>query len=200
MKKEWLSELSNILQTKHVTFVCTANTCRSPMAEGLLKHALQRAPEPLRSVRVVSCGMNAEEGSPAHDDAVFAMKEKHIDISAHRSRNISRAIVADSLAIFTMRHGYIERLQCLYPAEMPADAYLMRELLPPPENGGIFDPYDEDLDEYVRCRDYMAEAIPVIVLFLSCKIMSVLLQDATEERTFKEFAHITGRMRLWRRE
>ncbi|MDR1600993.1 MAG: hypothetical protein LBS42_01010 [Tannerella sp.] len=197
MRKELLSELQKTLQTKHITFVCAANICRSAMAEGLLKHALQQAPEPLRSVKVVSCGVNADEGSPAHEDAIFAMKEKHIDISAHRSRNVSNTLITDSLAIFAMRNEYLEKLKRWYPAEMPADAYLMRELLPPPENGGVFDPYDGDLDEYVRCRNYMAEAIPVIVMFLSFKIMSILLQNETAG-SFKEFAHIAGKMRQWK--
>lgn len=168
------------------------------MAEGLLKYALQQAPEPLRSVKVISCGLNADEGSPAHDNAIFAMKEKHIDISAHRSRNVSDSIVENSLAIFAMRSEYLERLRRRYPAGMPADACLMRELLPPPENGGIFDPYDGDLDEYVRCRDYMAEAIPVIVAFLSFKIISVLLHQDEVAGAYKEFARVTGMMRQWR--
>lgn len=171
MNEEILSEIREMLRTKHVTFVCAGNTCRSPMAEGLLRHVLQQAPEPLCSVRVVSCGVYADDGMPAHGDAILAMKEKGIDIGAHRSRTVTREIVADSLAIFAMRYGYLDRIRGWYPAEMPADAYVMRELLPPPENSGVFDPYNAGFEEYVRCRDYMVEAIPSIVTFLALKLL-----------------------------
>ncbi|MDR1331920.1 MAG: hypothetical protein LBK07_07425 [Tannerella sp.] len=195
MERELLSNLREVLLTKKVTFVCMGNSCRSPMAEGLLKHVLQQAPEPLRSVQVISCGLDTEEGKGAHSDAIVAMNEKGIDIARHVRRCVSKDIMADSLAIFAMHCGHIERLEARYPAEMPADAYLMRELMPQP-NGGVFDPCNAGIGAYRTCRDYMAEAIPSIVTFLSLKIISVLPDGNTG--VLKDFSRAVYGMGKWR--
>jgi protein-tyrosine phosphatase len=187
MKQESFVQFQEVLQTKHVTFVCAANTCRSPMAEGLLKEVLRRAPEPLHSLKVLSCGMNASDGAPAHADAIFALRETGIDISEHRSRNVTREIVARSLAIFTMRREYLYRMKLRYPDEMPADACVMRELMSAPGDEGVFDPYDDGLDAYIRCRNCMAEAIPSIVTFLSLKLMTLLFPNE-ETDALKDFS------------
>ena len=69
---------------KKILFVCTANICRSPMAQGLLEHALPQA-------QVRSAGLGALVGMPADAAAVRLMQERGIDISAHRATQISRA-------------------------------------------------------------------------------------------------------------
>jgi protein-tyrosine-phosphatase len=58
---------------KFVTCVCTANVCRSPMAEALLRHALAAEPEPLKSLQVVSAGVSAWDGYPITENSAAAL-------------------------------------------------------------------------------------------------------------------------------
>ena len=51
-----------------ILIVCTANICRSPMGEGLLRHALAAEPEPLRSLKVLSAGVAARDGEPVSEN------------------------------------------------------------------------------------------------------------------------------------
>ncbi len=67
-----------------ILFVCTGNTCRSPMAEGLCRSFLGhfRLQE---EVEVASAGLNAMAGGPASREAVAIMAERGIDLSGHQT-------------------------------------------------------------------------------------------------------------------
>jgi len=80
---------------QHILVLCIGNICRSPMAEGLLRHAL-----PGKTIR--SAGLAALVGQPADPFAVQLMQEQGIDISAHRARNISSQLVGEAQLILTM--------------------------------------------------------------------------------------------------
>jgi protein-tyrosine-phosphatase len=66
---------------KTILFLCTGNVCRSPMAEGLFRHAVKGRGE----FRVLSAGIGAVDGQPPTPHSVQAMKEIGIDISRQRS-------------------------------------------------------------------------------------------------------------------
>lgn len=150
---------------KHVTFVCTGNICRSPMAEGLLRHALQAEPEPLRSLSILSTGLAACTGEPASPNAVRALKNVGIDITAHRSRPLTPDIVGQSLAVFAMTSQHLRALRLQFP-HLPADTHLMRGFMAGDVSREIPDPYGMGLADYEACRDSMVEAIPALLAFL----------------------------------
>ncbi len=121
-----------------ILFVCTGNTCRSPIAEGLFR-AL--APEHACS----SAGLSAVPGQPASENAVACCREVGADISAHRSRLLTRSELSDYDMFFPMTgaHGRI-----LEGAGVPSEKiYLPRD---------IADPFGGDLNEYRACRDSIA--------------------------------------------
>src|SRR5215218_7720514 len=92
-------------------FVCTGNTCRSPLAEAIArKVAIERG---LLDVEVSSAGTSAWDGASASDGALLVGMERHLDLSSHRSRQLTRAIVADSDLIFTMGPHHLERVEAL---------------------------------------------------------------------------------------
>ncbi len=99
---------------KKVLIVCTGNSCRSPMAEGWLKNELKY--KGLKDeIEVASCGIGARSGSTATSEAVYVMKNREIDITAHKSRPCSREDIIDSDLIFTMGPEHSQFIAGLVP-------------------------------------------------------------------------------------
>lgn len=92
-------------------FVCTGNTCRSPMAAAIARRiAAERG---LNDVQIESAGTSAWEGAPASDGSLLVGMERELDLTPHRSRQLTREIVADSDIIFAMGPHHLERIQAL---------------------------------------------------------------------------------------
>lgn len=149
----------------YILVVCTGNICRSPMGEGLLRHALAGQPEPLKSLRVLSAGVAARTGDPISENSVIALKKAGIDIKGMRSRALTQKLLDGALVVFGMTesHRAIIRDRA---RPTPARLHLFREFLPPPANPEIGDPYGGPLKIYEACRDEMVEAIPGLLAYL----------------------------------
>jgi protein-tyrosine-phosphatase len=150
---------------KLIVTVCTANICRSPMAEALLRHALAAEPSPLRDCKVVSAGVAARQGEKVSPNSVEALARVGLRISDHRSRPLSPELAAqaDLILCMTESHRAVINL-VLDPA--PREVRLWREFLPKGSDREIGDPFGGSLKEYEACRDEMVEAIPSILAHL----------------------------------
>lgn len=130
-----------------ILFVCTGNTCRSPMAQGLF---LQIAGENGTADRVSagSAGISAVNGQPASQNAVIACREVGVDISSHQARRLTGQDLLEWDLFFVMSetHGYI-----LEQAGAPA-----RSIYVP---GRIADPFGQDLEAYRLCRDELRRGL-----------------------------------------
>lgn len=146
----------------HIIMVCTANICRSPMAAGLLQHALQAEPEPLKSLSVISAGVAARDGEPVSLNSVTALKKVGIDISGYRSRYLTEKLAHDALAIFCMTESH-RAMICLQIDPPPDNVYLLREFMGRSNSREIGDPFGGPLSLYETCRDEMVEAIPSVI-------------------------------------
>jgi len=98
---------------KKVLFVCTGNTCRSPMAEALLKKI---AAEENLPVEVHSAGIAAFPGAPPRPEAVEVCREKGMDLSSYQSQPLSKTLVLESDHILTMTGKHKEMILKKMPA------------------------------------------------------------------------------------
>ena len=132
----------------HITCVCTGNTCRSPMAEGIARKLISEK-YPGKDICVSSAGIATYNGAPASQHAIDVCAEIGIDISAHRSQRLNPEIAAktDLFAVMTGSHRAV-LLQCGIPEDKIAVL-----------GDGISDPYGGDEEEYRVCREQIADAV-----------------------------------------
>ena len=148
--------------------LCTANICRSPMAAGLLQHALAAQPEPLRSLKVVSAGVAARPGEPVSENSVIALRKVGIDISKHTSQCVTQELLDSALAVICMTESHRAMIQ-LQAQPPPKHLHLFRDFM---EDGDkeIPDPYGGPLRIYELCRDEMVEAVPSLLEYLKTRL------------------------------
>lgn len=126
-------------------FICTGNTCRSPMAEGLAKEILGPGFE------VSSAGMGAWEGQPASEQALTVMKARGIDISSHHARRVNSLLLQEADWIIPMTKEQEIRLCTLNPKSLDK----VRRLGDWGDNQGndIVDPFGGSLQVYQQCAE-----------------------------------------------
>lgn len=95
--------------TYNILFVCTGNTCRSPMAEAVARSELER--RGWKHVRATSAGISAFPGSRASDAAVVAGNELGLDLRGHRSRLIDPDLVDWADLILTMGVSHLRAIE-----------------------------------------------------------------------------------------
>src|SRR5262245_37896091 len=148
---------------KTVLFVCTGNVCRSPMAEGIFRHAVQR----YGNFRVMSAGLGAMDGQPPSTYAVDAVRELGIDISSQRSRMLTPELVHHADYIFGMTHSHVDTVMLLYP-QSAEKTFLLREFDETLDTfeKDISDPIGGSYEVYVACRDQIEQGIASLLRFV----------------------------------
>jgi protein-tyrosine-phosphatase len=125
-------------------FVCTGNTCRSPLAEALARReAIERG---LGDVEVSSAGTSAWEGAPASDGALLVALERSLDLSLHRARQLTRELVQAHHLVFGMGPTHVERAEALGGE---GRTHLLTSFAGGDASGRpIADPFGGDLEQY----------------------------------------------------
>ena len=100
--------------TTNVLFVCTGNTCRSPMAEAIARHVLRESGADGR-VSVSSAGVSAGQGHPASPETLPALQKLGIETADHRSRALTRELIEWADVIFTMTSAHAHAVRTLAP-------------------------------------------------------------------------------------
>jgi protein-tyrosine-phosphatase len=129
-----------------ILFVCTGNTCRSPMAEGALRSLLEKAHS--GTFEVISAGTSAAAGFPATMYATEAARVWDVDISGHLSRPLTSALIDRADLILAMTPEHVREI-----VRMKRDAASRTFLLksfPEPDSDGesVADPIGQSLDRY----------------------------------------------------
>lgn len=137
---------------RKILFVCTGNTCRSPMAEAMFNKMIKD--RNIADVSASSAGIAAYAGSPASENAMAAVKELGADLSRHKARLVTRKLVDESDQIYCMSDSHAKTLKGLFP-EAEAKIKVL--------GGGIEDPFGGDINVYRACRDQILAALNDII-------------------------------------
>ena len=136
-----------------VLLVCTGNTCRSPMAETLLRHELSRrfqslfAPGHPPPVVAVSAGLSAYPGGAASPEAVTVMQSRGLNLKDHQSRPLTQRLLKQADLVLTMTASHRQAILGRWP-EASQKTYLLSK------NGrDVADPYGGSVPIYAACAD-----------------------------------------------
>ena len=138
----------------NLLFVCSGNTCRSPLAEALARKIADR--RGLEDLNVASAGTNAYDNVPATDEALLVGMERGLDLTGHRSRKLTPAIVSEADLIFVMTPGHLEQVKQMGGR---GKVHVIDEYASGVANVGISDPYGGDLEAYRNTADILEDEL-----------------------------------------
>lgn len=155
----------------NITFVCTGNTCRSAMAEGLFKKIL--SDRGITDISCRSCGLAAYTGDEASPQAVEVCRERGVDLSTHRATVFNQYIFDETDIMVCMTESHKGAVMSVKPT--------FKVLVP---EGGVPDPYGGSVEIYRNCADKLEDFLQK---FLDSITMDI---EPMKEKHIKEIAEL----------
>jgi L-threonylcarbamoyladenylate synthase len=149
--------------TRKIVFVCTGNTCRSPMAEVVFKHRLAErlgctvAELPLRGYSICSAGVSTSDGHPASPEAVEILGEWGMDLSPHRSQMALAELIAGADDVIAMTRSHLLTILSKYPVLSGS----FRLLCGP--DGDLDDPIGAGPEVYRVCAEMVRQHVERLI-------------------------------------
>lgn len=143
---------------KKILFVCTGNTCRSPMAAAILK---EMAEEKGLDIEVDSAGIFAFAGDRASREAIEVLKDKALDISHHRSKLVTDKLLEEADLVLTMTFSHKETLLFKHPF-VSGKIYTLKEYAYDIAED-VHDPYGRRLKAYYEVENELRKVLEKVL-------------------------------------
>ena len=145
------------MSPKKIVFVCTGNTCRSPMAAAMAATLFAEAG---LTVEIFSAGVNAMPNQPASRHAISVMEEGGLCLLSHRAAIVSNGMLEDAELVLTMTVGHRAVLHSDYPAARDR-VFTLAEYVG--DEADVADPFGGSLEEYRACAAQIKDMLLRVV-------------------------------------
>ncbi len=150
------------MNNMNITFVCSGNTCRSPMAEGIFKKIVKE--RNINNIQCRSCGLSAFNGDCATPNAVEAVKKFGVNIENHRSSVPTQYLIIETDLFVCMTQAHAQALKnCLYDSGKKITVL----------GDDIPDPYSGNEDVYSACAEKIYDELVILADALFCDIVTM---------------------------
>lgn len=156
----------SILPVSCAVFLCTGNTCRSPMAQFLMQKELEKRQKMasgkfLRDCRVFSAGLFVLKSSPAHLLTKAVLARRCLSLNNFRSQSLDPKLFPDA-HYFCMTEAHQRQLLSKFPSLRPV-TFLVREFL---DGTDIIDPFNQSIAVYEKVCRMIEESLPSLIAHL----------------------------------